>query len=157
MDKKSVADALRLLAEDNEARTELAKLKEHLDSIDVALSAGVNRTKIYQTLCQCGLNMTKGSFLNALRKLMEDRNKPVQQIKKKQNIPIQESSDPQGEGSKNETVSDEDSGLTRRERGLKVAQKYINDEKMSPFTIRVLEKEKQRKKLLEKNDENNSD
>jgi hemerythrin-like domain-containing protein len=146
LDKKSVADALRLLAEDNAARTELAKLKDHLDSIDAALSAGVNRTKIYYALCECGLNMTKGSFFNALRKLLQERNNLAQQIKNISEDDINA-----------ETINDEYSALTRKERGLNVAQKYINDEKMSPLTLRVLEKEQRRKQQLEKDNENSSD
>ena len=47
-----------------EARTEVAKLKEHLEDIERALTAGVSRTTIHEKLCQYGLKMTKGSFLN---------------------------------------------------------------------------------------------
>ena len=79
MDKKSVADALRSLVEDDEARTEVAKIKEHLEAIELALTAGVSRTAIHEKLCQCGLKMTKGSFLNALKKLRKGRNEPLNQ------------------------------------------------------------------------------
>jgi hypothetical protein len=149
LDKKSVADALRSLVEDDEARTEVAKIKEHLDDIELALSAGVSRTTIHKKLCQCGLKMTKGSFLNALKKLMKDRNEPGQQAKTKQNKNTQESSAAQEEDKKDQ--ADEDRGLTRRERGNKVAEKYLNAETMSPLTKRLLEKQK------EKKDESSSD
>jgi hypothetical protein len=155
LDKKSVADALRSLVEDDEARTEVAKIKEHLEAIEQALTAGVSRTAIHEKLCQCGLKMTKGSFLNALKKLRKGRNEPAQSAKTKQNKKPQESSEVQEEAKKDQ--EDEYNGLTRRERGLKVAEKYINDDKLSPHTIRVLEKEKLRKQLMEKNDESNSD
>jgi len=137
------------LAEDDEARTEVAKIKEHLDDIERALTAGVSRTAIHEKLCQYGLKMTKGSFLNALNKLRKARNEPGQQAKKNKNT--QESSEAQEADKKDQ--EDEDSGLTRRQRGEKEAAKYLTPEAMNPLVKRVLEKQK----LKEKKNESSSD
>jgi hypothetical protein len=151
LDKKNIADALRSLAEDDEARTEVAKLKEHLEDIELALTAGVSRTTIHEKLCQYGLKMTKGSFLNALKKLRKARNEPGQQAKTKHNKNTQESSEAQEADKKDQ--EDEDSGLTRRQRGEKEAAKYLTPEAMNPLVKRVLEKQK----LKEKKNESSSD
>ena len=145
MNKKNIADALRSLAEDDEARTEVAKIKEHLDDIERALTAGVSRTAIHEKLCQYGLKMTKGSFLNALNKLRKARNEPGQQAKKNKNT--QESSEAQEADKKDQ--EDEDSGLTRRQRGEKEAAKYLTPEAMNPLVKRVLEKQKLKDKKNE--------
>jgi hypothetical protein len=155
VDKKGVADALRSLAENEDARTEVAKLKDHLEAIEGALSAGVTRTLIYERLCQCGLKMTKGSFLNALRALLKGRNEPDQKIRKKTRSPAANKAPEISE--KKEAAGEEDSSLTRRQRYEQEAAKYFAPEVMSPLTQRIVEKEKLRKQLMEKNDESSRD
>ena len=122
-----------------------------MDDIELALTAGVSRTAIHEKLCQYGLKMTKGSFLNALNKLRKDRNEPGQQAKTKQNKNTQESNEDQEADKKDQ--EDEYSGLTRRQRGEKEAAKYLTPEAMNPLVKRVLEKQK----LKEQKNESSSD
>ena len=150
MDKKSVTDALRLLAEDDEARSEIAKLKEHLEAIKMALSAGVTRTAIHEKLGQYGLKMTKGSFLNALNKLLKDHNEPGQPSKKKPNENSQKSSAVQEEDAGIDK-EDEYQGLTAKQRREKIADKYITAETMNPHLKRLIAKQQ------EKDNESSSD
>lgn len=72
MDKNSVAEALRALA-GSESRSETARLREVFDEVETALSAGVSRTAILETLHEQGFTMTAKSFESALYRLRKQR------------------------------------------------------------------------------------
>lgn len=72
MDKNSVAEALRALA-GSESRSETSRLREVFDEVETALSAGVSRTAILETLHEQGFTMTAKSFESALYRLRKQR------------------------------------------------------------------------------------
>lgn len=73
MDKKSVAEALRALAGNDESRSETARLRDVFDEVEEALSAGVSRDSILATLHEGGFKMTKKSFESALYRLRKQK------------------------------------------------------------------------------------
>lgn len=72
MDKNSVVEALRALA-GSESRSETSRLREVFDEVETALSAGVSRTAILETLHKQGFTMTAKSFESALHRLRKQR------------------------------------------------------------------------------------
>ncbi len=155
MQDNSVAETLRALAASAKGRPEIARLRELIDEIEAALSAGVSRTDIYKALQQHGFTLTQNGFATALYRIRKGRKAsgyPVAKSKPSNN----------GLNSVNggEAVADEksgNSGLSRRERGRKVAEPYLEPPLISPLTQRVLDKAKLKKQQPEQNDEGSGD
>ena len=155
MPDNSVADALRALATNSKGRSEMARLREIIDDIEAALSAGASRADVHKTLLQHGYKLTEKGFATALYRIRKKRKVLAHQTTTQKASSYTPNNAKEGEN--NAINADEYSGLTRRERGNKVAEKYLEPPLLSPLTIQVLEKEKQRKQLMEKKDENSSD
>lgn len=75
MDRNSVADVLRGLAEGDKARSETARLRDVIDEVETALAAGVSRAAILEALHSQGFTMTLKSFESALYRIRRQRNK----------------------------------------------------------------------------------
>ncbi len=78
MQKNSVADVLRALATGNKARSETARLRDVVDSVESALSAGVSRAAVLEALHGQGFTMTLKSFESALYRIRKQREKAGQ-------------------------------------------------------------------------------
>lgn len=146
MQKPSIAEALRALATDDTARSETARLRDIIDDIEAALSAGVSRAAILKTLHDQGFTMTPKSFESALYRIRKQRLKKEQQSTK---APTNENQDkPNKEEKPKKTISDNPepekdlSGLTDKQRRERVADKYINTEPKNPLLKRLLDKDK---------------
>lgn len=68
MDKKSITATLQALATDNMQRSKAARLRDVFDDVEQALSAGVSRTLIVETLAGMGLLYTLKGFDSAMRR-----------------------------------------------------------------------------------------
>jgi hypothetical protein len=75
MDKKTISEQLRTLATNDKNRTDTARLRDVIDDVEAALSAGVSRLAVYETLKENGLDMTKNSFDSALKRIRAKRGK----------------------------------------------------------------------------------
>lgn len=73
MEKNSVADVLRALATDDRSRSETARLRDVIDEVEAALSAGVKRQTVLDALNSRGFNMTLRSFESALYRIRKQR------------------------------------------------------------------------------------
>lgn len=146
MKKPSIADALRALATDDTARSETARLKDIIDDIEAALSAGVSRAAVLKTLHDQGFTMTAKSFESALYRIRKQRSKKEQQSDKA--LTHENQDKPSKEEKPQKTISDnpgpgEDlSGLTDKQRRERVADKYVNTEPKNPLLKRLLDKDK---------------
>jgi len=78
MQKNSVADVLRALATGDKARSETARLRDVVDEVEAALSAGVSRAAILEALHGQGFTMTLKSFESALYRIRKQREKAGQ-------------------------------------------------------------------------------
>ena len=85
MEKNSVADALRALS-DTGGRSETARLKDVLDDVERALSAGISRDDVLKTLKDQGFKMTKSSFASALHRLRKKRQEAQEATKKQERV-----------------------------------------------------------------------
>jgi hypothetical protein len=141
MQKPSIADALRALATDDTARSETARLRDIIDDIEAALSAGVSRAAILKTLHDQSFTMTAKSFESALYRIRKQRSKKEQQSTENQDKPRKEDK-PEKTVSVNPEPEEDLSGLTDKQRRERVADKYINTEPKNPLLKRLLDKDK---------------
>ncbi|WP_216658154.1 hypothetical protein [Halomonas hibernica] len=90
MDKNSVSDVLRGLAEGDKARSETARLRDVVDEVEAALAAGVSRAAILEALHSQGFTMTLKSFESALYRIRRQRKKAEEKApQKKAETPIE--------------------------------------------------------------------
>jgi len=75
MQKNSVIDALRALATGEKARSETARLRDVFNDVEAALSAGVSRAAILETLHSQGFTMTLKSFESAIYRIRQREKK----------------------------------------------------------------------------------
>lgn len=75
MEKNSVADVLRGLAEGDKARSETARLRDVFEEVEAALDAGVSRAAVLEALHSNGFTMTLKSFESALYRIRRQRKK----------------------------------------------------------------------------------
>lgn len=75
MDTKAIAESLRALAKNDKQRSKSARLREVFVDVEAALTAGVPIALVVQELAAHDLEMTVGSFKNALRKMRKMRDK----------------------------------------------------------------------------------
>jgi hypothetical protein len=75
MDKEKVSAALQDLAAEyaNIPRSETARLREVLDDVEAALTAGASHTAVLETLHAHGFTLTPTSFESTLARLRRER------------------------------------------------------------------------------------
>ena len=141
MNKNSVAEALRALA-GSESRSETARLREVFDEVETALSAGVSRTAILETLHEQGFTMTAKSFESALYRLRKQREAGKFPKAKAERVHVSASSAaetpaaaPQGLTPKgdDEAESTDLANLTPKERRERRADQFIKPESTNPL------------------------
>lgn len=76
MDRKAIAKRLQALAADDTNRSKAARFRDILDDVEMALAAGVLRTRIRQELEDQGLKMTLATFDTTLARLRKQRQRP---------------------------------------------------------------------------------
>jgi len=76
MDRKAIAKRLQALAADDSIRSKAARFRDILDDVEMALAAGVSRTRIRQELEDQGLEMTLATFDTTLARLRKQRQRP---------------------------------------------------------------------------------
>ena len=73
MDKTTVSKKLRALATGSANRSTIAQLRDVIDDVVVALSAGVKRTVILKELANLGLKMSLDTFNTYLKRIRVKR------------------------------------------------------------------------------------
>lgn len=73
MNKSIISEQLRALAENDEARTKIARLRDVFDDIEAALAAGVSQSRVVKNLSDNGLVMTLGTFKSMLQRIRKER------------------------------------------------------------------------------------
>lgn len=149
MDKNSVAEALRALA-GSESRSETSRLREVFDEVETALSAGVSRTAILETLHEQGFTMTAKSFESALYRLRKQREAGKLPKAKAERVHASLSSAaaetraaaPQGITPKGEDESESEdlANLTQKERRERKADQFIKPEYTNPLLKNLKDK-----------------
>jgi hypothetical protein len=76
MDRKAIAKRLQALAADDTHRSKAARFRDILEDVEMALAAGVARTRIRQELEDQGLEMTLATFDTTLARLRKKRQQP---------------------------------------------------------------------------------
>lgn len=141
MGTKSISEALLSLATRNENRTEIARLRDISDAIETALSAGVSRVTILDTLHRQGFSMNLKTFDNAIYRIRK-RNKETQELRSALPSKVH----PQNEGN---ALSNKISHLVENEKMPLVGSHNPNDltQIMSaPVDLDALSKHAKRKK-----------
>ncbi|OJZ69125.1 hypothetical protein XFPR_13095 (plasmid) [Xylella fastidiosa] len=75
MDRKAIAERLRALASDDKNRSKTARLRDVIDDVEAALSAGVPRSSVLNELEAQGLQMSIATFETTLRRIRQKRRK----------------------------------------------------------------------------------
>jgi hypothetical protein len=143
MQKTSIADALRALATDDTARSETARLRDIIDDIEAALSAGVSRAAVLKTLHDQGFTMTAKSFESALYRIRKQRSKKAKQpglTPEKASTNVDTSETKAGE------PEADLSGLTDKQRRELKADKYMDTGPQNPLLKRLLDQDKNKDK-----------
>lgn len=144
MQKNSVADVLRALATGDKARSETARLRDVVDSVESALSAGVSRVAILDALHGQGFTMTLKSFESALYRIRKQREKAGQKIAQPaplpyasaaviQSAPVSVSQPEEVAPVGSEPVGDDLSGLDKKQRRERLADQFIKPESSNPL------------------------
>ena len=93
MDRKAISERLRALASDDKNRSKAARLRDVIDDVEAALSAGVPRSSVVDELAVHGLEMTLATFDTTLKRIRQKRgNRSV--------TPVKSVSPPQGQPTK---------------------------------------------------------
>lgn len=77
MDKKTVTESLRALAKDDNKRSKAARLRDVIDDVEAALSAGVPRSAVVEALSKHGLQMSLTTFETTLRRIRQKRGRTI--------------------------------------------------------------------------------
>ena len=85
MDKRKIAERLKLLAQNTQHRTKAAQLRDVMADVEEALSKGVPRKVIVSELAQSGLEMSLATFDSIL--LRERRKRAGRKSSGKQRFP----------------------------------------------------------------------
>lgn len=144
MQKNSVADVLRALATGDKARSETARLRDVVDSVESALSAGVSRAAILDALHGQGFTMTLKSFESALYRIRKQREKAGQKTAQPaplpsasatviQSAPVSVSQPEEVAPVVSEPVGDDLSGLDKKQRRERLADQFIKPESSNPL------------------------
>ena len=152
MQKNSVADVLRALATGDKARSETSRLRDVVDEVEAALSAGVSRVAILEALHGQGFAMTLKSFESALYRIRKQRGSTGQQTAQPAPLPpvtpaapttapasvsapaeaAPEVSEPAGR--------DDLAGLTKKQKRERIADEWIKPEATNPLLKNILNK-----------------
>lgn len=85
--KKNAIEALVKLADGMDGKSETAKIREVIDSIELALSSGVHREKVFDTLRESlGIKMNFRTFETTLHRIRKKRKQD--NIKPNNNFPV---------------------------------------------------------------------
>lgn len=143
MQTDSLADVLRDLAKGEKARSETARLKDVINEIEAALSAGVSRAAILETLHSKGFKMNMKSFESALYRTRKrtKRSERKNPIIGKQSSPLETKSNQDEQSGKDD--NDEYAGLTAKQRRERIADKYVTNEP-NPLIKRFVNKRNNR-------------
>lgn len=76
MDRKAIAERLRALSSDDVNRSKATRLRDVIDDVEAALSAGVSRSSVVNVLAAHGLEMTLATFETTLKRIRRQRGKP---------------------------------------------------------------------------------
>lgn len=144
MQKNSVADVLRALATGDKARSETARLRDVVDSVESALSAGVSRVAILDALHGQGFTMTLKSFESALYRIRKQREKAGQKTAQPaplpsapaaviQSAPVSVSQPEEVAPVASVPVGDDLSGLDKKQRRERLADQFIKPESSNPL------------------------
>jgi len=68
MDKKALAERLRTLAADDTRRSKMARLRDVLDDVEMALAAGAKHADVVEALRAHGLDMSLSTFETSLKR-----------------------------------------------------------------------------------------
>ena len=75
MTNKNLPEALKKLASGNEFRSNTARLRDVFHEVEAAISAGVSRQKIVETLADAGLKMSLKTFEGTLYRIRKKSSK----------------------------------------------------------------------------------
>lgn len=96
MDKKVASERLRALASDDKKRSKAARLRDVIDDVEAALSAGVPRSAVVEELARLGLEMSLATFETTLKRIrlkrgkaLSSRGKPVGQSNNQDTTPME--------------------------------------------------------------------
>jgi len=145
MQKNSVADVLRALATGDKARSETARLRDVVDEVEAALSAGVSRAAILEALHGQGFTMTLKSFESALYRIRKQRGSIGQQTAQPVPLPPVSPAAPtpapasvSAPAEASPAVSepaglDDLAGLDKKQRRERLADQFIKPESTNPL------------------------
>jgi hypothetical protein len=134
MDRNSVADVLRGLAEGDKARSKTARLRDVIDEVETALAAGVSRAAILEALHSQGFTMTLKSFESALYRIRRQRNKeggkaPQRTPEKPVERQKEAAAEPAPKPAETAPETDEEGGrLSAKQKRERLADQYIKPE-----------------------------
>lgn len=75
MDRRAITERLRALASDDAKRSKAARLRDVIDDVEAALSAGISRSLIVEELAAHGLEMTLPTFETTLKRIRQKKEK----------------------------------------------------------------------------------
>jgi hypothetical protein len=75
MDKQVASERLRALASDDKKRSKAARLRDVIDDVEAALSAGISRADVVAELAALDLEMSLATFGTTLTRLRQKRGK----------------------------------------------------------------------------------
>lgn len=75
MDRRAIAERLRALASDDAKRSKAARLRDVIDDVEAALSAGISRSLVVEELAAHGLEMTLPTFETTLKRIRQKKEK----------------------------------------------------------------------------------
>ena len=145
MQKNSVAAVLRALATGDKARSETARLRDVVDEVEAALSAGVSRAAILEALHGQGFTMTLKSFESALYRIRKQRGSTGQQTAQPAPLPPVTPAAPtpapasvSAPAEASPAVSepaglDDLAGLDKKQRRERLADQFIKPESTNPL------------------------
>lgn len=91
MDKNLISEQLRALATDSQSRSKTSMLRDVIDDVEFALSAGVSRSCIVEQLAKNGLVFTLPNFENSLYRIRKKRactTQPIPEVTVTKNIEL---------------------------------------------------------------------
>lgn len=80
IDKTLISEQLRALATDSQSRSKTSLLRDVIDDVEFAMSAGVSRSRIVEQLAKNGLVFTLPNFENSLYRIRKKRASTTQPI-----------------------------------------------------------------------------
>ena len=72
---EEVGEALRSLAQDDSARSNMARLRDIYETVEDTIAKGVTHERVLATLNEKGFSMTLAGFRSALQRLRAEKEK----------------------------------------------------------------------------------